>query len=152
MSRVIPYELARLRGNPSKRRLHRGPQPARPAAVPEPLPFLCEAAQAEWRRLAPELCRLNLLTVLDYAVFAAYCASFGRWITAERMLETEGLTARGSTGNTVAHPLTKIATQSARDLCKFAAEFGMTPCARARMRAGYDDDGGGSGKFDGLLR
>lgn len=29
------------------------------------------------------------------------------------MLETEGLTARGSAGNTVAHPLTKIATNAA---------------------------------------
>jgi P27 family predicted phage terminase small subunit len=152
MSRVIPYELARLRGNPSKRRLHRGPQPARAEAVPEPPSFLCEAAKAEWRRLAPELCRLNLLTALDHAVFGAYCASFGRWMTAERMLETEGLTTRGSTGNTVAHPLVKSAIQSARDLCRYAAEFGMTPCARARMRAGYDDGGGGSGKFTGLLR
>jgi hypothetical protein len=32
-----------------------------------------------------------------------------------------------------------------------AAEFGMTPCARAKMRAGYDDGGGGPSKFTGLL-
>jgi P27 family predicted phage terminase small subunit len=150
MSRVIPYEVARLRGNPGKRRLRPGPQPGRTEAVPEPLPFLSEAAKAEWRRLSPELSRLNLLTVLDHAVFGAYCAAFGRWVSAEHLLETEGLIAKGSTGNTVAHPLTKIATQSARDLCRYAAEFGMTPCARARMRAGYADVGG-PGKFDGLL-
>jgi P27 family predicted phage terminase small subunit len=152
MSRVIPYELARLRGNLGKRKLRPGPKPASPEAVPEPLPFLCEAAREEWRRLAPELFRLGLLTVLDHAIFGAYCAAFGHWMTAERLLETEGLTARGSTGNTVVHPLTKIATQAARDLCKYAAGFGMTPCARARMRAGWDPDaGGGPGKFDGLL-
>jgi hypothetical protein len=52
VSRVIPYELARLRGFPGKRK-QRGPQPIRTEAVPEPLPFLGETAQAEWRRLAP---------------------------------------------------------------------------------------------------
>jgi P27 family predicted phage terminase small subunit len=153
MSHVVPYELARLRGHPAKRnKLRPGPQPSRTEAVPEPLPFLCEAAQAEWRRVAPELHRLGLLTILDQSVFAVYCASYGRLATAERLLETEALTAKGSTGNTVPHPLTKIAVQAARDVCKFAVEFGMTPCARAKMRAGWNPDGGGGpGKFDGLL-
>ena len=151
MSHIVPYELARLRGNPGKRRLSPEPQPARTEEAPEPLSFLSEAAKAEWRRLAPELFRLGLLTVLDHAIFGAYCQSFGHWMTAERQLETEGLVAKGSTGNTVIHPLVKIATQSARDLCRYAAEFGMTPCARARMRAGWPDGDGGPGKFDGLL-
>jgi P27 family predicted phage terminase small subunit len=149
-SRVIPYEIAVLRGNPGRRKLHPGPQPSRTETAPEPLPFLCEAAQAEWRRLAPELHRLNLLTLLDHAVFGAYCASVARWMTAERLLETEGLTARGSTGNTVVHPLFKIATQSARDLCRFAAEFGLSPCGRAKMRAGWEPPPTPN-KFDGFL-
>ena len=135
MSRVIPYELARLRGNPGKRRLRPGPQPARTEAVPEPLPFLGEAAKAEWRRLAPALFRLNLLTVLDHAVFGAYCASFGQWMTAERLLESESLTAQGSTGNTVVHPLIKVATQSARDLCRYASEFGLRLRSQSSLEA-----------------
>ena len=150
MSRVIPYELARLRGNPGKRKLNCGPQPTPSETPPEPLSFLNEAAKAEWRRLAPELHRLRLLTPLDLAVFGAYCCSFGRWMTAESLLETEGPTTKGSTGNTVVHPLVKVATQSARDLCHYASEFGLTPCARAKMRAGHDD-GGGPSKFGGLL-
>jgi P27 family predicted phage terminase small subunit len=152
VSHVVPYELARLRGHPGKRnKLRPGPQPARTEEVPEPLDFLCEAGKAEWRRVAPELCRLGLLTVLDRPVFAVYCSSYGRWATAERLLATEGLLAKGSTGNTVVHPLTKIATQAARDVCRYAAEFGMTPCARARMRAGWPVGDRGPGKFDGLL-
>jgi P27 family predicted phage terminase small subunit len=150
MSHPIPFELARLRGNPGKRKLHPGPQPARTEAPPEPLNFLCETGKAEWRRLAPELHRLGLLTVLDHAVFGAYCSSFGRWMTAERLLATEGLLAKGSTGNTIAHPLFKVATQAARDVCKFACELAMTPSARARARAGWDDPPSG-GKFHGLL-
>jgi P27 family predicted phage terminase small subunit len=151
MSRVVPYELARLRGNPGKRRLQAGPQPARTEAPPEPLDFLCDAAKTEWRRLAPEMHALGLLTALDQSLFAIYCSSVARWLTAEGLIETEGLTARGSTGNVVAHPVVKIATQAARDVCKYAAEFGLTPCARARMRGWPPDGGSGARKFDGLL-
>jgi P27 family predicted phage terminase small subunit len=97
---------------------------------------LSEPAKAEWRRLAPELHRLGLLTVLDHTAFAAYCSSFARWVEADRLLQTEGLLATGSTGNTIAHPLFKVATQSARDMIKAGAEFGLTPSARARLAAG----------------
>ena len=45
---VVPYELAQLRGNPGKRKLHPGPQPARTAHVPGPPDFLMPAAKAEW--------------------------------------------------------------------------------------------------------
>ncbi len=38
-SHIVPYELARLRCFPGKRRTRPGPQPARPEAVPGPLPF-----------------------------------------------------------------------------------------------------------------
>jgi P27 family predicted phage terminase small subunit len=151
VSHVVPYELARLRGNPSKRRLRPGPQPTRTEAPPEPPDFLCGAAKGEWRRLAPEMHALGLLTALDQSLFAVYCQTFGRWLEAERLIETEGLTARGSTGNVVAHPVVKIATQAARDVCRYAAEFGLTPCARARMRGWPPGDGGGPRKFDGLL-
>jgi hypothetical protein len=48
---VIPIELQRLRGNPSKRKLHAGPQPPQTEEPPEPLAFLNEGAQAEWRRV-----------------------------------------------------------------------------------------------------
>ncbi len=150
----FPYELARLRGHLREAQASSGQDRSRagPRRCPSRFPSSARPAQAEWRRAAPELHRLGLLTVLDRSVIAVYCASYGLWATAERLLETEGLTAKGSTGNMVPHPLLKIATQAARDVCKFGAEFGMTPCARAKMRAGWHPDGGGGpGKFDGLL-
>jgi P27 family predicted phage terminase small subunit len=150
MSRPIPFELAKLRGNPSERPLRPGPLPARTETPPEPPSHLSEGAAAEWRRLAPDLWELNLLSILDHSVFALFCTAYARWMEAERLLESEGLLAKGSRKNAVVHPLTKIATQSARDVCKLAAEFGMTPCGRARLRAGYDG-GGGPSKFGDLL-
>jgi P27 family predicted phage terminase small subunit len=132
---IIPIEVKRLRGNPGRRPLHSGPQPAR-TDPPEPLAFLSEDAKAEWRRLAPELHRLGLLTLLDHSAFGAYCSSFARWMAADRMLESEGLLAPGSTGNMVVHPAFKIAVQCARDLIRIGNEFGLTPCGRTRIAAG----------------
>jgi hypothetical protein len=51
-------------------------------------------------------------------IFGVYCSFAARWIEAERQLEAEGLLARGSTGNTIAHPLFKIAIQSAREMIR----------------------------------
>jgi P27 family predicted phage terminase small subunit len=148
---VIPIEIQKLRGNPSKRKLHSGPQPPVAAEPPEPLPFLSEAAKVEWRRLAPSLHKLGLLTLFDHAAFGAYCSFCARWMEAERQLETEGLLAQGSTGNTVAHPLFKIATQSARDMIAAGAAFGLSPSARARIAAGGYQPPPDDGKWDGLL-
>jgi P27 family predicted phage terminase small subunit len=120
------------------------------------------AAKAEWLRLADELHALGLLTVLDVTTFALHCQNVGRWLLAEEMLakaiaeaaangdDGGGLTIVGAHGTAAANPLLKITVQAARDVCQTAAEFGFTPQARARFRAGYEpppDDG----KWDGLL-
>src|SRR5262245_36689271 len=78
----VPFELKALGGNPGKRPLHPGPQPTQTDEPPEPLPFLSETAKAEWRRVAPELHRLGLLTILDHVIFGTYCAAYGRWADA----------------------------------------------------------------------
>jgi P27 family predicted phage terminase small subunit len=161
MSHIVPYELAKLRGNPGKRKLHAGPQPARTAHVPGPPDFLMPAAKAEWLRLADELHALGLLTVLDTTTFAVYCQSVARWLLAEEMLakaiadaaangdDGVGFVTAGSRG-AVVDPLVKITVQAARDVCRYCAEFGFTPASRARFRAGYDPPPGPD-KWDGLL-
>ena len=66
----------------------------------------------------PHVHKLGWLTTLDHMAFGAYCAFAARWIEAERQLEVEGVLARGSTGNTVAHPLFQIAVMSARQMIR----------------------------------
>jgi len=36
--------------------------------------------------MSQQLLRLGLLTVIDWAAFAAYCTVFGRWVEAEEAL------------------------------------------------------------------
>jgi P27 family predicted phage terminase small subunit len=60
---------------------------ARKAADPsEPPDFLSAYARDEWRRVAPELHRLGLVTTLDVALLAVYCTAYARWRTAEELL------------------------------------------------------------------
>jgi P27 family predicted phage terminase small subunit len=140
--------VVQLRGNPGQRRIPpvlEIPMPAEPLPAPDWLPGL---AVAEWQRLAPVLHQANLLTQLDVAVFSAYCTSYDRWRQAEAALEASGeLTTRGDRGAVVS-PMVRVAESAARDVLKFGSEFGLTPSARLRLRAGAPEP---SSKFDGLL-
>jgi P27 family predicted phage terminase small subunit len=152
-----PISLRILRGNPSKRRLHRGLEPERPSELPEPPSFLVGYAADEWYRIAPALHQLGLLTGLDAMPLAAYCEAYATWRTAietynsmaERDGATRGLLIKRTTGDPARNPLLKIATDAAADMVRYAGEFGFSPAARARIAGvAYEP---GPAKFDGLL-
>src|SRR5262245_21303984 len=62
------------------------PEPERPPEVLEAPPYLESYAADEWHRLAGELYRLKLLTVVDVHLFALYCESYRVWRSAGEML------------------------------------------------------------------
>lgn len=155
----MPTYLKVLRGNPGKRRIKPEPQPAIPDSVPDAPTYLARYAREEWNRIAPELYRLRLLTVFDIQPLAAYCVAYERWRTANERLDEiasrdplAGLVIKTSTkGTLMQSPVFLAARQSARDMIRYASEFGFTPAARARIGAdGYGPPKPAS-KFDGLL-
>ena len=134
--RPTPTVLKLMRGNPGKRPINRGElRPTSAPTCPDPPGFVTGYAADEWRRVAPELHRNGLLTVLDETIFAVYCVTYGRWRLAEEMLAAEDLVAAGSTRNKVVNPILRIAVEAARDVIRYGNEFGLTPSARARVRA-----------------
>lgn len=155
-----PNVLRLLRGNPSKRPLRSEPQPQILESVPEPPPFVVGYAADEWWRVAPELHRLGLLTILDVMALSAYCESYKRWRMAVETMHlmassnpaTSGLMVKRTDGNPAPNPLLHIARKAADDMVRYAGEFGMTPVARARISAGvgYEPPRGG-GKFGDLI-
>ena len=155
----VPVALRRLRGNPSHRRLPREVEPAVAPECPSPPSFLDGFARDEWWRVAPELHRLRLLTILDVGCLASYCVSYSRWRTAEEALarmaerdeDARGLMIRSADGGRKANPLVRIASQAADDMIAVAGLFGMTPVARSRLAAGIYGQPPGPSKFDGLL-
>lgn len=108
--------------------------------------------------MAPQLFRLRLLTDFDVAPLAAYCMACARWRHAAEALAkmsdndplTSGLLVKTRSGDAAQNPLVSIERKAARDMVRYAGEFGMTPAARARIAAGPNPPAGG-GKFDGLI-
>lgn len=139
-----PLALVKARGNPAKRTLP--PETIAPPvddAMPAAPAHLSASARAEWKRLCPALRTLGLLSTLDHAAFAAYCAAYGRWVDCERALAKEkGNVTLPSGTKLVKHPLVSVAHEAMRDMVRIAGEFGMTPAARARI----DTDAASGGK------
>jgi P27 family predicted phage terminase small subunit len=158
--RPTPTYLKLLRGNPGKRRLNQNePQPRIPAKAPPPPVFLSDIAKKEWRRVSGELFNLRLLTAIDVAALAVYCESFARWRTATEVLaamaarddQTHGLLIKTKAGDAAVNPLIWIANSAARDMVRYAGEFGMSPAARSRINGGIDISPRPPSKFGDLL-
>ena len=145
-NRIVPLELRKLRGNPSRRPIPSVPQSTRLSEPPEPPIWLAPRARQEWLRLSPELHRLGLLTTLDLSVFAVVCATIGHWLECEA--ELERLRDDPAYPELLAGPLGKMARAYALDGVRYIVEFGLSPCARMRLRAEPVED---LGKFKGLL-
>ena len=154
----IPTKLKVLTGNPGKKRLPQGePEPS--PGVPDVPPCLDEYAKEEWDERADALAALGVVTEVDMAALAAYCASYSRWRHAEEALQARVDSAGGNplvgmvdvtkAGNVIQNALVGIANKAAADMVRYAAELGMTPSARARLAV--DPNRGAKGKFDGLI-
>jgi P27 family predicted phage terminase small subunit len=92
--------LRLLKGNPGKRPARKPVEPARTEQCPEPPEHLTGHAREAWIHLAPELHKLNLLTILDIGPFSAYCCAYAHWQEAEEALQRSGeLTIKTAEGH-----------------------------------------------------
>ena len=132
-----PTAIKKMAGNPGRRPLNDSePEPRRLPYIPRAPRYLNKYGQKEWRRLARELDRLGLLTVVDLAAFAAYCSAFGLWVEAEYALKDMGSSkflAVTEKGNVIQNPLMGIVNRSRADMLRAAAELGLTPSSRSRV-------------------
>ncbi len=127
-----PTHIKALEGNPGKRPL-KGNN-AKPRSVAPDCPdWLSAEAKAEWKRLAPELERLGLLTLLDRAAFSCYCQSFAHWVQAQRVLREHGTMYVTGSGRVRERPEVAIAGSFLKLMRAFAVEFGLTPSSRSRL-------------------
>ena len=132
----IPTKLKLVAGNPGNRPLPENepqPQPALPACPS----FLNAAAKAEWKRIAPKLRDLGLLTHLDRAALASYCQAYGRWKEAEEAVTS--LLVKTKQGGVIQNPLLGIANRAMDQMNRALVELGMTPSSRTRVAAAKDD-------------
>lgn len=140
----IPAKLHKLRNNPGKRKLKDEPEPD--VMIPDPPDHLGKIALAEWRYIAPQLFKLDLISALDRTALAAYCQCYERWALAEAHIQIHGMTETTTNGNIIQSPYVGIANKAMLLMLKSLTEFGMTPAARSRVSVRKDNEGKGEWK------
>ena len=128
----VPTNLKVLHGNPGKRPLNQH-EPRPGPRLPHAPAHLSPAARKEWLRAGRFLLRLGLMTDLDVAAFATYCAAWGRWVEAEQALQTYGLMLKSPSGYPVQSPYLAVANRAMDQIKSLLSEFGMSPASRSRV-------------------
>lgn len=125
-----PTEL-RLIHKPISKKKSFEPKPEQ--KTPKCPAWLDKEAKAEWRRVAPHLKSLNLITIVDGTALAAYCQAYSRWRQAEEALTKHGTVFKTPNGYIQQLPQVAIAQKYARIVRDFLHEFGLSPSARVRL-------------------
>jgi P27 family predicted phage terminase small subunit len=129
-----PTTLKLLHGNPGKRPLNEA-EPTPPADRPERPAEMEGEAAAEWDRVCGLLETMGLLSSADRAVIAAYCEAWGRWVNAEAMVRKLGAVIVTKEKTLYQNPYLAVANKALEQFCKIAAELGLTPSSRSRVKA-----------------
>ncbi len=131
-----PAELRVLEGNRGHRPIALPPKP--PTATVRCPSLLDAVAKAEWRRVAPLLRRMRMLTSLDVAMLTGYCSAWSEFSHATEVLNAKGMTFTTPSGYKQQRPEVGIAHRALLNLRLFAGEFGMSPSARMRLATDAD--------------
>ena len=143
----VPLALITGKSSPALRSKRKNA--ARVEAEPPICPTeLSERAKTEWRYITPLLAANGLLTKLDRAVLAEYCASYALWIEMqERISEKHGLTFSTESGFEQQIPEIGIMHKAAERMMKAGDKLGLSPSARS----GINVNGGGGTDGEDLL-
>lgn len=136
-----PTTLHLVQGTGRKHRMNPAePQIAAytPADVPPPPDHLGEYAAAAWRRLAPVLAGMGLLSPADELAFERLCGCVGEVHAANAALVGYGsdtYATVGTNGQALrrSHPEVAIRADADRRLKGWLSEMGLTPAARSRV-------------------
>lgn len=151
-----PAAMRKLEGNPGKSKIKT--EIAMPLDMPDPPQPLDDYALEEWNRLAHGLNAVGVLSKMDMGIMAAYCDSYSKWRLATELLrdilhsgpdgKLRSLVQVDDKGIMLKNPLSDKADKAKADFCKYAAELGMTPVARARIAI---EPAKKQSKFEGLI-
>lgn len=136
-----PAAVKAAKGNPGRRAIGSDPDiDAKDAAVSQIAApaWLKKDGLEVWKRLAPRLAKLKLLTPTDAETFGRYCKNFARWLKMQARLDKMGEiyeieTASGTVRR--ADPAFLIGDRLERQLVSAEAVFGLNPAERQRIYA-----------------
>lgn len=132
-----PSQLRKAQGNPGRKKISKNePKPA--IAVPYCPNHLTLRAKQEWKRVAPLLAKLGLLTKLDRGALAAYCQAYATWAKACCKVKRQGELILTTNGNLQQNPWIWIANRALDQMNKYISEFGLSPASRSRIEIDRD--------------
>lgn len=152
-----PTAQRKLTGNPGRR-----PMPAEldlDASAPACPQHMDPEARREWQRVVKLLDRAGVLTQVDRGILAAYCRAWSLFVEADKHVQDEGSMLVSSPkakedpetgeiqvtgGAPYQSPWVHQLTSAAKAMVNYAAELGMTPVARTRVKAQRGDQAASS--------
>ncbi len=135
--RAKPTAIKILEGNPGKRPLGKG-EIKPDSGLPDMPNNLSKVARQEWKRLAPELDKLGLITRIDMTAFVCYCESYSTFVAARNAIKIDGMTVKVN-GLLKKNPAVSIMNDASRLMRQYLTEFGLTPASRPRVSAQMKD-------------
>lgn len=138
----VPTQLKVLSGNPGRRPI--AVNEPKPAAVSlAPPSYLRGEALAEWKRLAPELSKLGLLTVADVSFLTVFCESWAMYRAASAILAEQGPLVKSARDESyVKNPAAQIMRDAADVMLRYGSRFGLSPSDRVRLATTPAEDTG----------
>lgn len=118
--------------------------------TPNPPTWISKEAKAEWKRVVPELTRLDLLKESDRAALTAYCETWATYKIAVQDVRENGFTVENTsyrkdgTSSTwvTKNPAVSVMEKAAAQLRAYAQEFGLTPSAESKLSGLTDGNDG----------
>lgn len=125
-----PTQLKVLQGTARPDRIKEG-EPKPVPLAPDPPSWLDRTGKATWRKYAPMLERLGLLTEADGDSLAAYCQAVSRYVAAVKRLKK---VVRENPDDIELIRKAEISVEKAEQSVRLLGnEFGLTPAARSRI-------------------
>jgi P27 family predicted phage terminase small subunit len=141
-----PTAMKELEGNPGKRALnHNEPKPE--VVIPDCPAHLIGPARTEWKRVTKELVKLKIISVIDQAALSGYCLAYADVIKATNKIKKQGEVIISEKGGLYQNPWVSIRNSAIDRMVKIAAEFGMTPSSRSRVKVEAPDEEGKMEQF-----
>jgi P27 family predicted phage terminase small subunit len=85
--------------------------------------------------MAAQLGPLRILTHLDRAALASYCATYALWAETTQAIQAYGAIVKSPSGYPVQSQYVSIANLQTEIMMRIASEFGFTPASRRRISA-----------------
>lgn len=101
---------------------------------------MSEGAKRFWKKNAPILARLGVLTEVDLEAFRAMAEVHAQIVLCNSVVKRKGVVYENDKGNPVTRPEANLLIKLEAQYREFAKQFGMVPGERGRLHVGGEGE------------